>query len=164
MLFTLLPLLLMQVAGAAITDAPLPVMRCDPACRSAPDAMAAADAARGDPGEQALYRFIVASVGTPGRIIYLNSDADYRAAGNVSAALSPRASEQLRTMLAGKAPANALVGQTIVVRGRPQRITIGVFDDNRRPTGEGYFQVRINVSRIDQIGLADASDAVVPPT
>ena len=164
MLFTILPLLLLQAAGAVVSDAPLPLMRCEPACRTAPEAIAAADAARGDPGEQALYRFTVASVGTPGRIIYLNSDVDYRAAGNVSVALNPRASEQLRTLLAGKAPANALVGQTIVVRGRPQRITIGVFDDNRRPTGEGYFQVRINVSRIDQIGLADASDAVVPPT
>ena len=95
------------------------------------------------------------AVGTPGRLVYLNSASDYRAADNVSVALTPRAASRLRALLGNRPINEALVGRAVIVEGRPRRHTMQVLTDERRPTGRGYYQVRIAVDDISRIAIAD---------
>ena len=150
----LLALTLLQATAVAIDTMPSAVP-CADSCRSAAEAIAAADAARGEPGQAARYRFTIASVGTPGQLIYLNSASDYRAADNVSVALTPRAASRLRALLGNRPINEALVGRAVIVDGRPRRHTMQVLTDERRPTGRGYYQVRIAVDDISRIAIAD---------
>ncbi len=122
---------------------------CAAGCQDAAAAVAAADAADGRAAPAATYRFAIASVGTPGTLIYLNSQPDYRDAANVAVALNPYAAGQLRK----KYPdLNALIGKTIVVTGAPRRHAVRFRDAKGAFTTvnglAGYYQTRISLMNI----------------
>lgn len=78
------------------------------------------DARAAEPGVQGRYEMRVATAHKSPRATYLNSEADYRAAGNVSFALSPAAAAALAKRL-GAEPEVALKGKHIVVDGLARR-------------------------------------------
>ena len=152
----LVPLLMMQATAMTLPTS-FPVLRCRDACQTTADAIAAADAAHGEPAAAATYVFTVASVGTPGRTVYLNSAADYRAADNVSLEFGPDAAAELRSRLESRSLADGLVGRTFHVRGRARRVPVAVVTGERGATTPGYYQVRITINDLMQVGRPPAN-------
>jgi hypothetical protein len=96
---------------------------------------------------EGVFEFQVGSTGASGFDVYLNSDADYRAATNLSVELHTVAINALMKQLSAH-PEDVMKGKRIRVKGTARRVPIP--QDNPR-----YFQTRIDVDSIDQIQILD---------
>lgn len=112
-----------------------------------------AAAARPDDGAEGVFEFAVRSVGggrSARSSVFLNSAADYHEADNLSVMIRPAAAREIEQALGGPL-AERLDGKRISVRGVARRVQVDVYGENRRKTGESYFQTRIEVTRADQV-------------
>ena len=115
------------------------------AAMSPAQAIAAAAAAPG--GEvKGTVEFAVVSTGENGFNAYLNSDADYRSPGNVSAELHSEATNAMTASFGGH-PVDTLKGKRIRVTGIIRRVAIPTRD------GGSYYQTRIEIDTPSQIKI-----------
>lgn len=116
--------------------------------------MTASDAAAKSDGGRVIYgtfAMTVQSTGGEHDLFFLNSDKDYHSPKNLSATLQPAALAELKK-LHGNDLAAFFTGRTIWVTGEARRAPI-IFVNNGSPTGQGYYQHRVYVSRASQISL-----------
>ncbi|RDE06996.1 hypothetical protein [Sphingomonas aracearum] len=106
----------------------------------------AAAAAPGAGPVSGTFEFQVGSTGASGYDVYLNSDADYHAATNLTVVLHAEAVNALTKQLGGH-PADMLTGKRIRVTGAAQRVAFP------RRDGTQTFQTRIEVATADQIRI-----------
>ena len=135
----------------------LAVLACEATCLTPMDAIAEGSRLEGQPARAASYSFIVRNVGSSGRMIFINSETDYRDPRNVSVAIPPDAAREIFRRTGRTDLRRALIGQTIIVNGRARRVRIGFFDGYRRPTGEYYYQTHIPIRFGNQLGRPAAS-------
>ena len=109
-------------------------------------ALADADPRRGHKG---LYRMVVKSAAKPSAITFLNSQTDYRAAGDVTFSLSPAVAAALAKRL-GKPPHEALVGRTVTVEGVLVRAAI-VNTINQRAHSFNRWSYQVRIEQVAQI-------------
>ncbi|WP_100642901.1 hypothetical protein [Alteromonas facilis] len=109
------------------------------------------DAAESAPlGVEGSYTLKIKASGNQGKQIFLNTELDYRDQRNVTIALHPRVVSLLMAKY-GESPENYFVDKSITVTGQAQRIKIGFFNEQRKPTGKYYYQTHIRIVNADQI-------------
>jgi hypothetical protein len=106
----------------------------------------AAAAAAGNGQVEGVFEMQVASTGAVGFNVYLNSQADFRDAANLSVELHPGALATLRKQLGGE-PEDRMTGKRVRVKGIARRIAY------TRPDGSPYYQTRIAVDLDSQIEI-----------
>lgn len=87
--------------------------------------------------------------------IFLNSESDYRDRNNLTIAIN---ADTARALMGGAAITEASVRQKFVgkgafVRGVAQRVRIGIWNDDGKPSDLYYYQVRILVRDAQQLRL-----------
>jgi hypothetical protein len=137
---------MIALCGLALVAATMPVDAppVDPA-----GAIALADQAR--KGEAAgLFRMTVAAVGDGRIVVYLNSNADYRSAGNLTFTLSKSVAQELlrRSVLADK---EALIGRTVVVAGRIEKRPIVNVGADGRTMGFNRWGYSVRITKSNQL-------------
>ena len=100
-------------------------------------------------GHKGLYRMVVKSAAKPSAITFLNSQTDYRAAGDVTFSLSPAVGAALAKRL-GRSPHEALVGRTVTVEGILIRTAI-VNTINQRAHGFNRWSYQVRIDQVAQI-------------
>ena len=137
---------LLALAGLALIAATVPTDTppLDPAA-----AISLADSTP-QAGAVGLFRMTVAAVGKSRKITFLNSNADYRSAGNVTFSLSEDAARHLTERLGGTEPA-ALVGRTIVVAGRIERRPVVNVNAAGKSLGFNRWSYNVRVSKPGQL-------------
>lgn len=122
-----------------------PAFAQDAAPMGPAQAIAAASAA-GKSEVAGIFEMQIVSTGASGFNVYLNSDADYRNAANLSIELHAGAVNELRKQLGGR-PEDLLKGKRVRVKGVARRVPIP------RRAGGTYYQTRIDVDSATQIEI-----------
>jgi len=105
-----------------------------------------------NPGTQFLqgkFALRVRSTGVDKKVVYLNSERDYRDPKNVSVAIHPRLLEEFKRIY-GTSPGVLLEDKIIHVVGRTHRVGISVVSDGT-PKKISYYQTHIRVSSLNQL-------------
>lgn len=131
----------LALAGATV---PLDAPPLDPAA-----AIAKAEQAR-DGQVIGLFRMQVAAVGKSGKITFLNSNADYRSAGNLTFSLSEAAVVRL-VSASGMPNAEAIRGRVVVVAGRVERRAIVNVKADGKTMGFNRWSYSVRVSKPEQL-------------
>jgi hypothetical protein len=115
---------------------------------------AVAKAAREKDGDglKGVFEFRVASVGagSRGRGVFLNSEADYHDAKNLSVQLRPEAVKALEASL-GAPLDKTMAGKRISVTGTARAKSFNVYDADGSKTGKTWSQTRIIVAKADNL-------------
>ena len=85
------------------------------------------------------------------RMLFLNSELDYRDQRNLTLVLRPAVIKQL-TEKYGKDPLEYLLNKRVVVEGEAKRMKIWMFYKNKKLT-KYYYQTHIFVNSADQISI-----------
>ena len=104
-----------------------------------PAQVVAAAAAGGD--VEGVFEMQVASTGAGGFVYYLNSNKDYRDAGNLAIVIEPSARNEFLAKLGGE-PDAVFKDKRIRVKGIARRVPVG-----------SHFQTRVTVSQAAQIEI-----------
>lgn len=116
----------------------------------APEQAISAAAAEPAAGVEGTFEFRVASVGGGRGRVFLNSEADYHDAGNLSVMLPAKAAKEMEKAL-GAPLSKALVAKQVSVTGTARQVTVNVYGPDRKKTGETHTQTRIEVASADRI-------------
>jgi hypothetical protein len=85
------------------------------------------------------------------RLVFLNSEVDYRDQRNLTVVLRPMALEEL-TKKYGKDPLEHLLNKKIMVKGEAKRMKIWMFYKNKK-INKYYYQTHVFVNSADQISV-----------
>ena len=121
-------------------------------------------AAYPDDGVKGRFAFVVKGVGemrTPqGRIVFLNSEQDYRAGANLSVQVLASTVKALERELGGPLT-QTMIGKRVQVNGTARQTKIGVAEQKgEKPFGHD-FQTRIPVTGPEQVKVLSASPEFV---
>lgn len=120
----------------------------------APAEAIAAAAARPEDGVKGTFEFVVKGVGEvnspQGRIVYLNSEQDYRIGANLSVQVMTSTVKALEQQLGGPLTQTA-IGKRVVVDGVAKQAKIAVAEEKGEKPFGYYFQTRITVKSTDQL-------------
>jgi hypothetical protein len=94
------------------------------------------------------YSFAVRAIGSDHDLFFLDSEDNYRDAGNLAVEIGPAAAAELRKLYGNDLGA-AFLGKTIWVRGEARRVPIVYVGTDR-----GYFQHRVRITRASQLSFA----------
>ena len=112
--------------------------------------MMAADAA---PKEvEGVFALTVKAGGWQGKMLYLNSEFDYRDQRNLTIRIYPEAAGKLQERVGGD-PVRGMYDKAILVKGAAVRTKILLLDDAGKPTGKYYYQTHVIVRDDEQISL-----------
>lgn len=119
-----------------------------------PEQAIAAAAAKPDDGVRGTFEFVVKGVGevkTPqGRIVYLNSEQDYRVGANLSAQIMTSTVKSLEQALGGPLT-QTIIGKRVQIEGTAKQTKIAVAEERGQKPFGYYFQTRISVKGPDQV-------------
>lgn len=85
------------------------------------------------------------------RMIFLNSEKDYRDQRNLTIALRPRVVQELTNKF-GKDPLKHLLNKRVVVKGEAKRMKIWMFYKTKK-LNKYYYQTHVFVNSLDQISI-----------
>lgn len=100
-------------------------------------------------GINGVFKLKVLETEMVNKIIYLNSQNDYRDQRNISISIPPKIAIMLK-QLHGSDPDIYLKGKNIIVNGEAKRIKI-LFTCDGHQTGKYYYQTQIKITSVDQI-------------
>lgn len=106
-------------------------------------AQAVMNAAEMPAGVGGVFEMVVRATGRQGRLLYLNSERDYRDQRNLTIAVGPEQERALAERLGGPVE-TAIAGKVIAVRGVARKTRID-FVSGGRPSGKYYFQTHLNL-------------------
>ncbi len=100
-------------------------------------------------GINGVFKLKVLETGMANKIIFLNSQNDYRDQRNISIAIPPEIAVKFK-QLYGSDPDIYLKGKNIIIDGEAKRIKI-LFTCDGHPTDKYYYQTHIKITSTDQI-------------
>lgn len=136
--------LLLTIAAKSFGEAPAwrpewvtPAQAVHTAAKVAPDLV------------KGVFAFEVIATGSQDRMVYLNSEEDYRDQRNLTIAISPKAAAELKKIYRAD-PQKFLKGKFIAVDGLAERVKVAFFV-NGKDSGKYYFQTHVKVDKASQI-------------
>ncbi len=156
-----LPAMLLLFNNPAVAVPPTAVVRprpihCSDDCISPVEAVTYASYLAPKAGIAGTFRMEVKAVGEQKGFYYLNSESDYRDRNCLTIAMP---ASVLAELAGGEGLAVAerrFKGRTVLVRGVAQRVKIGFFGDDGKPTDKYYYQVQVRIGQADQLSVARA--------
>jgi hypothetical protein len=118
-------------------------------------AQAITEAANTEGGAKGVFEFKVASVGGnggKGKSVYLNSEADYHDARNISVMVRPAAVTGLEQTLGGPLD-KTLAGKKVSVIGTAHPVKTNIYDADHKKTGETFTQTRIILAKAEKLAV-----------
>lgn len=97
-----------------------------------------------------LFKMKIAAVGASKKVVFLNSNADYRSEGNLTFSLSQTTAAYL-AQKAGVADVSALVGREITVAGRIEKRRIVNVGADGRQIGHNRWAYAVRIDKPDQL-------------
>lgn len=116
-------------------------------------AQAITEAANTAGGAKGVFEFKVASIGgngSKGRSVYLNSEADYHDAKNISVMVRPAAVQEMEQKM-GAPLDKALAGKRVSVTGTAHPVKTNIYDESHKKTGQTFMQTRIIVAKAEKL-------------
>lgn len=141
--------LIATMMGLALTAAALPP-QAGPEYLTPQQAVMGAAESRS--GIQGLFVLTVRASGRQ-RVLYLNSERDYRDPRNLSIDIEPQVERRLAELLNGPVE-QMLRGRRIVVRGTARKTRI-VFISNGRPSRKYYYQTHLRLNDARDLTVLD---------
>lgn len=102
-------------------------------------------------GVKGTFKLPIKASGAQGKVVYLNTELDYRDRRNITVALHPKLIGVFSETY-GSAPDAYLINKTIEVTGEAKRAKIRFFSKGK-PTDKYYFQTHIRVHSLNQINI-----------
>ena len=100
-------------------------------------------------GVDGEFVFTVKAAGSQGKVVYLNTELDYRDRRNITVALSPKYVGYIKDQF-GVTPQEYFLNKKIQVKGTAKQVKIGFFSNGKR-TEKYYYQTHIIVRSPKQI-------------
>lgn len=97
-----------------------------------------------------LFSLEIKNAAKVGKVVYLNTEYDYRDRRNVTVALTAKMLEEFATLYPDQKPEQYFIGKTIVVNGAASRQTIWFISEGKA-SEKYYFQTHIPVWQTGQI-------------
>jgi hypothetical protein len=143
------PVAVMQ-PPAAVRPRPI---QCSDNCISPVEAVTYASYLAPKAGIAGTFRMEVKAVGEQRGVYYLNSEVDYRDRNCLTIALPAAVMTELVGSEGLASAEDRFKGRTITVRGVAQRVKIGFFGDDGKPTDKYYYQVQIRIGQAEQLSV-----------
>lgn len=134
---------------------PRPI-QCSDDCISPVEAVTFASYLAPKAGIAGTFRMEVKAVGEQKDFYYLNSEADYRDRNCLTIAMPAAVMAELAGGQGLAAAEKRFTGQTVLVRGVAQRVKIGFFGDDGKPTDKYYYQVQVRIGQAEQLSVTRA--------
>ena len=99
-----------------------------------------------------VFALTIQATGSSDKMIYLNSELDYRDQRNLTIAI-PSGIANYLTDLYGSKPQDFFKGKSILVNGEAKRVRIN-FTTYGKPSNKYYYQTQVPITSADQIKLA----------
>lgn len=100
-------------------------------------------------GVKGTFEFLIKASGSENRIVYLNTELDYRDRRSITVALHPKTIAAF-TKKYGASPDVYFVNKNIEVTGEAKRIKVWFYSNSNR-TEKYYFQTHVKIESINQI-------------
>ena len=100
-------------------------------------------------GVKGTFKLPIKASGAQGKVVYLNTEQDYRDRRNITVALHPKLIGELVETY-GTSPDAYFINKTIEVTGEAKRAKIHFFSKGKY-TDKYYFQTHIRVDSLNQI-------------
>ena len=100
-------------------------------------------------GVKGTFQFSIKASGIERKVVYLNTELDYRDRRSITVALHPKTIAAL-TKKYGSSPESFFINKNIEVIGEAKQIKVW-FVSNGKRTKKYYYQTHIRVQSIDQI-------------
>lgn len=101
-------------------------------------------------GIKGFFELRVKATGKPRKVVFLNSELDYRDPRNISIAISPKVAELFFNKY-GETPELFLKNKKIIVYGEARKVKISFGCNGKRKENQYYYQTHVRVGSLSQI-------------
>jgi hypothetical protein len=103
-------------------------------------------------GIRGFFELHVKATGKQHKVVFLNSELDYRDPRNISIAVHPKVIEPFKEKY-GEVPDVYLKGKKVLVYGEARRVKIAFSCNGEQNENEYYYQTHVRVGSLSQIHL-----------
>jgi hypothetical protein len=103
-------------------------------------------------GIKGFFELHVKATGKPHKVVFLNSEVDYRDPRNISIAIHPKVLKPFKDKY-GDVPEDYLKDKKIIVYGEARRVKISFGCNGQSKENEYYYQTHVRVGSLSQIHI-----------
>lgn len=103
-------------------------------------------------GIKGFFELHVKASGKPRKVVFLNSELDYRDPRNISIAIHPKVIESFKEKY-GEVPDVYLMDKKIIVYGEARKVKISFGCNGEKNENKYYYQTHIRVGSLSQIHI-----------